>query len=96
MARLIVGLGNPGKAYEKTRHNVGFLAVRALADAHGFPWKEDKRFLGKVAKGIITGETVVLLQPHTYMNESGRAVRKVMDYYKVDVDACAVIVDDVA
>ena len=72
---LIVGLGNPGPEYARHRHNVGFMAVDAIHRRHGFaPWR--RRFHGEVAEGTLGGEKVLLLKPHTYMNESGRVGRR--------------------
>jgi PTH1 family peptidyl-tRNA hydrolase len=71
--KLFVGLGNPGAEYAFNRHNVGFMAVDAIAATHGFPaWR--KRFSGLTAEGRLGREQVLLLKPQTYMNESGRAV----------------------
>lgn len=93
---LIVGLGNPGKEYEDTRHNIGFLVLDELCRQWGLTWKEDKRFYGFIAKGNVDDETVVLLKPTTYMNESGRSVRRVLDFYKWKPETLLVIVDDIA
>ena len=72
--KLFVGLGNPGAEYAFNRHNVGFMAVDAIASEHGFPaWR--KRFSGLTAEGKLGREQVLLLKPQTYMNESGRAVQ---------------------
>ena len=73
--RLFVGLGNPGAKYAHNRHNIGFMAVDEIARRHGFaPWR--RRFQGETSEGTIGGERVMLLKPTTFMNESGRAVRK--------------------
>ena len=70
--RLLVGLGNPGANYARNRHNVGFMAVDAIARRHGFPsWR--RRFQGVAAEGPLGGERVILLLPGTYMNDSGRS-----------------------
>ena len=94
--RLVVGLGNPGERYVETRHNIGFLAVDFFAREHGWSFKEDKKAFGRLAKGQIEGETIYLLQPTTYMNESGQAVRKVMDFFKLTPEEVLVVTDDVA
>jgi PTH1 family peptidyl-tRNA hydrolase len=94
--RVIVGLGNPGKKYELTRHNIGFLVLEALARRNGMSLKEEKEFHGKVAKGVIADQSVFLLMPTTYMNESGRAVRRYLDFYKIPSEHLLVVVDDVA
>lgn len=92
--RLFVGLGNPGSKYERNRHNVGFLAVDAIARRHGFaPWR--RRFQGETSEGTIGGEKVILLKPATYMNESGRAVGEAANFFKLGVDAIAVFHDEI-
>ena len=79
---LFVGLGNPGASYAGNRHNVGFMAVDAIAKRHGFPpWR--RRFQGVAAEGPLGGERVLLLLPGTFMNESGRAVAEAMHFYKL-------------
>jgi len=83
--KLFVGLGNPGQEYAFNRHNVGFMAVDAIAAAHGFPaWR--KRFSGLAAEGRLGGEQVLLLKPQTFMNESGRAVGEAARFYKLELD----------
>lgn len=94
--RLIVGLGNPGRAYEMTRHNIGFLVVEAFARKYGLGLKPDSRFLGTIAKGQVREVNVHLLMPATYMNESGRAVRKYCDYFKITPEQLIVISDDIS
>lgn len=91
--KCIVGLGNPGKKYEMTRHNIGFLAIDRLADKHGITLDEAK-FKAVIGTGRINGERVVLVKPLTYMNLSGEAVRPILDYYKIDIDDLLVIYDD--
>lgn len=71
--RLVAGLGNPGPAYEGTRHNIGYRVVEELARRHGFP-RAKRGFDGRVAEGSIRGRSVLLLQPTTFMNDSGRSV----------------------
>jgi PTH1 family peptidyl-tRNA hydrolase len=79
---LLVGLGNPGAKYSGNRHNIGFMAVDAIARAHGFgPWK--KKFQAEIAEGQIDGVRALLLKPQTYMNESGRAVGEAATFYKL-------------
>ena len=90
---LIVGLGNPGKEYENTRQNAGFMAVDALADEYGFaPFKA--KFDGAISEGKIEGEKVYLLKPHTYMNLSGNSVVKTANFYKILPQNIIVIHDD--
>lgn len=93
--RVILGLGNPGKKYEMTRHNMGFLALQALAKEQGWVFKEEKRFQAHVATGRIGTVLVHLLMPTTYMNESGRALRAFVDYYKLAPDQVIVVSDDI-
>ncbi len=90
--KLIVGLGNPGKEYALTRHNVGFMVVNALINDLGL--KVQAKFKGEIAQCNIKGETVILLKPHTYMNASGESVRLVMDFYKIQASDVLVIYDD--
>jgi len=92
---LIVGLGNPGSKYEKTRHNLGFMVVEALAKKHRLSFKRGWRFSGRVASGVIDGQKVHLLMPTTYMNLSGTAIARAMHIYKVAPPHLVVVVDDV-
>lgn len=79
---LFVGLGNPGEKYVANRHNIGFVAVQAIAKRHGFPpWR--RRFQGVATEGTLGREKVLLLLPGTYMNESGNAVAEAMHFYKL-------------
>jgi len=95
--KLIIGLGNPGKQYEKTRHNAGFIAIEYLADQFGFDtFKKADKHKSEISSGIINGEKVLLIKPQTFMNLSGQAVRSVMQFYKVDVKDIVVIFDDVS
>lgn len=81
--KIFVGLGNPGGQYAQNRHNIGFMAVEAIAEAHGFqPWKA--RFQGQVAEGRLGGDKVLLLKPATFMNLSGQAVGEAMRFYKLE------------
>lgn len=89
----IVGLGNPGKPYERTRHNIGFLAVDRLASEWGIAVTQ-ARFKALVGEGQAGGQKVFLLKPMTYMNLSGETVRAFMDFYKVTLDDCIIIYDD--
>lgn len=92
--RVVVGLGNPGKKYEMTRHNMGFLVLHALAQRWQWAFKDEKRFSALVAKGGQGDQTVHLVMPTTYMNNSGLAVRRYLDFFHVDVDALLVVTDD--
>ncbi|CAM3720114.1 MULTISPECIES: aminoacyl-tRNA hydrolase [Paenibacillus] len=89
----IVGLGNPGPAYEKTRHNVGFMALDALAERHGMKFNQSK-CKSVIAEGMIGGTKTVLIKPMTFMNLSGEAVRAYMDYYKAPLEDMIVVYDD--
>lgn len=90
---LFVGLGNPGAQYAKNRHNVGFMAVDAVARAHNAaPWR--RRFQGEAADAILGGERVLLLKPQTYMNESGRSVREAMSFFKLELADVTVFYDE--
>ncbi len=91
----MVGLGNPDSKYERTRHNIGFLTVQAFADSLGLRFKDERKFLGKVASGSCDGVTVRLLLPMTYMNNSGMAVRRYADFFRLNVDEILVVTDDV-
>ncbi len=91
--KLFVGLGNPGTQHALNRHNVGFMAVDAIAAAHGFPaWR--KRFQGVATEGRLGREQVLLLKPGTYMNESGRAVGEAVRFYKLELDDVIVFHDE--
>ena len=95
--KLIVGLGNPGKQYEKTRHDMGYVSVEKFAelsstdiDRSGF-----KGIYG-ICKNLAFPEPVILLKPETFMNLSGESVRLAMDYYKIDLDDVLIVFDDMA
>lgn len=91
---LIVGLGNPGKEYENTRHNMGFKVLNKLSEKYNIPITKSK-FNGKYGTGIIENEKVVLLEPQTYMNLSGDAIKPMLDFYKVAPSNVLVIYDDI-
>jgi PTH1 family peptidyl-tRNA hydrolase len=91
--RVVVGLGNPGKQYTGTRHNVGFAVVDYLASAPGVgPFRS--QFQAQVAEAAEGGEKVLYVKPETFMNLSGRAVRQVVDFYKLPVEHLLVVSDD--
>jgi PTH1 family peptidyl-tRNA hydrolase len=91
---LLVGLGNPGARYVGNRHNVGFMAVQAIAKRHGIgPWR--RRFQGVACEGPIGGKRALLLLPGTYMNESGRAVAEAAHFYKLPLDGVTVFHDEI-
>ena len=91
---VICGLGNPGRQYENTRHNVGFRAIDVLAEKMNTPVKSLK-FKALLGEGRIGGEKVVLVKPQTYMNLSGESLREIVAYYKVEPEKLIVIYDDV-
>ena len=91
---VIVGLGNPGKDYINTRHNVGFNTIDLLADRNNIKINKIK-FKSVYGEGIIGGEKVVLLKPQTYMNNSGIAVLNLYNFYKIPIENIIVIVDDI-
>lgn len=91
---LIVGLGNPGSKYERTRHNVGFIAIDLLSAKFNIPVTKLK-FKSLVGEGRIGGERVVLIKPQTFMNLSGEAVREAMQFYKAEHGRLIVIYDDI-
>ncbi len=99
---LIIGLGNPGEKYEKTRHNVGFILLDKLKDAWNFPEFEfNKKFKAEIsekvsflAKIFPKKERIILIKPQTFMNLSGEAVRKIMTFYKIPPEDIVVIHDD--
>ena len=92
--KIIVGLGNPGKEYDNTRHNAGFNTLDKLAQKYSVSMIEYKH-KSLCGKGLIEGEKVLLVKPQTYMNNSGEAVRAVMDFYKVEPEDIIIIYDDI-
>jgi PTH1 family peptidyl-tRNA hydrolase len=90
---LVVGLGNPGREYATTRHNVGFMVVDELARRHGGSWRS--KFSGEVADVRVDGARLALLKPQTYMNESGRSVAAAAKFYKVDPEGLLAVHDEV-
>jgi PTH1 family peptidyl-tRNA hydrolase len=93
---LIVGLGNPGKKYDGTRHNIGFAAADLFARKYGLEFRKSIKMRGALAEGNAAGEPCLILKPLTYMNLSGEAVAVVMRYHSIDLARLLVIVDDVA
>jgi PTH1 family peptidyl-tRNA hydrolase len=89
---LVVGLGNPGREYARTRHNVGWLVVDELARRHDGAWHG--KFNGQLAEVRIDGHKVALLKPETFMNDSGRSVQAAARFYKVEPDAVLVVHDE--
>jgi PTH1 family peptidyl-tRNA hydrolase len=91
---IIVGLGNPGKKYENTKHNIGFITLDFLAENNSIKINKIKH-KALVGEGTVSGQKVLLVKPQTFMNLSGNSVREVMEYYKVEPDKLIVIYDDV-
>lgn len=92
--QLIVGLGNPGKEYEKTRHNAGFWWVDAIAGGKRAPWKRETKFSGYVARVQEDGHDFWLLKPNTFMNESGRSVSAMLRFYRIEPASMLVVHDE--
>ena len=92
--KIIAGLGNPGKEYENTKHNVGFLTIDILAEKYGIKVNKIK-FKGLVGEGMIGTEKVILVKPQTYMNLSGQCIREIVAFYKLDMEDLVVIYDDI-
>jgi PTH1 family peptidyl-tRNA hydrolase len=92
--KLIVGLGNPGQKYEKTRHNVGFLFIDTLAEDQNLTLKDNNKFYGLASKENLFGNAVWLLKPQTYMNLSGKSVASLLNFYKIKIEETLVIYDE--
>ena len=91
--RIIIGLGNPGKKYEKTRHNLGFMVIDELARRNSVSVDKSK-FKSLTGEFKLGGEKVILMKPQTYMNLSGEAIREAVNFYKIDLKNLLVIYDD--
>jgi peptidyl-tRNA hydrolase, PTH1 family len=94
MIKLIVGLGNPGRQYEKTRHNVGFLFLDRLVSEANCDWVNEPRFDGLLSEVKVADSKVLLFKPSTFMNRSGQAVGKIVRYYKLMPDEILVVHDE--
>lgn len=90
--KVIVGLGNPGKEYESTRHNAGFIVLDSYLGK--VKWKENHKSL--IYETVIFGEKVLFVKPLTFMNNSGEAITEILSYYKIDIDDLLVVQDDIA
>src|SRR5439155_13388432 len=90
---LVAGLGNPGREYERTRHNAGWVVLDELARRHGGSWRS--KFSGSLAELRVDGSKLALLKPETYMNESGRSVAAAARFFKVPAESLLVVHDDV-
>lgn len=99
--RIIIGLGNPGKEYIKTRHNAGFMAANSLAEKLGLSWEKNKKFFAETAikkSPLIKGAMgIILVKPQTFMNNSGQAVQAILKYYKItpSPETLIIIHDDI-
>lgn len=93
--KIIVGLGNPGEKYAKTRHNIGFMILDRLSERLGIAFKTETKFLADIAKTTVSGETIYLIKPLTYMNLSGDSIMKFLSYYQANTEDILVIVDDI-
>ena len=91
---LIVGLGNPGADYARTRHNAGFLLVEKLASRWRMDWSVERKFSARVARGEMHGKRVLLCQPQTFMNLSGESVGEITGFYRLPITRLVVVVDD--
>ncbi len=91
---LIVGLGNPGAEYAKTRHNAGFILVERLAEQWKSSWANERKFVSHIAKAECNGGKVLLCEPQTFMNLSGEAVGALVKYYQLPLEKILIVVDD--
>jgi PTH1 family peptidyl-tRNA hydrolase len=90
--KLIVGLGNPGKKYTNTKHNVGFMCLDKYAHKYNLTFKKENKFNAELVKV----DSLLLLKPHTFMNLSGQSIKAIVDYYDIDVDDILIIYDDLS
>ena len=93
--KLLVGLGNPGADYKKTRHNVGFMVLEEIARQNNCNFRENKKFHGKTCEIGLGNSKTRLLMPNTYMNESGKSVRSAKDWFNFESNQLIVLVDDI-
>jgi PTH1 family peptidyl-tRNA hydrolase len=94
--KIIFAQGNPGADYEKTRHNVGFLALDYYADKHGLEFQTKSKFNAEIVETTVEGEKILLVKPQTYYNETGKAARTLVDFYKADTTNILVVHDELA
>ena len=94
LMKLIIGLGNPGKEYENTRHNVGFAVADEIARKDGAKFSFEKKFNAEVAKSRFNDKPAILIKPHTFVNKSGEAVKKSKLFYKVKPENIVIVHDD--
>lgn len=93
--KLIIGLGNPGQEYARTRHNLGFMVLDHLAQQYKVSWVMQKKLKSEIFVGLIEGQTIALAKPQTFMNDSGTAVQKIKQFYKLDNNDIWVVSDDI-
>ena len=93
--KLIIGLGNPGEKYDKTKHNVGYIVLDKLASIYNVEFKYESKFEAFVANIIVNGEKAMIIKPTTYVNLSGNAISKIMNYYNIAKEDILVIYDDI-
>ena len=92
---IIVGLGNPGEKYKNTRHNIGFMVINKLKEIQNFSdWKQGKKFNAQISEGILEGEKIMLAKPQTFMNNSGKAVKSIINYSSLIIDNQLFIIHD--
>lgn len=91
--KLIVGLGNPGKQYDKTRHNIGFMCINQFSLVNQLEFDKNK-FNGLYTEALINNEKVIILKPQSYINLSGEVIKKFVDYFKIDIRDILIICDD--
>lgn len=92
--KLIIGLGNPGEKYLKTRHNIGFILLDLLADEYSAKFNKNQTLNSEIAEVSLEGEKIILCKPQTFMNNSGQAVSKIVNYYKIDLKDILIIQDE--
>ena len=93
--KLIIGLGNPGEEYEKTRHNAGFLTVDKIVLSNEYPTlSTQSKFNSEISSGIVNDKKIIFVKPQTFMNNSGEAIRAIVDYYKISTEDIIIIHDD--
>ncbi len=90
--KLVVGLGNPGLKYKKTKHNIGFMSLDYYAKQNKLKFKKDNKFRGEWLKD----GNLVLLKPHTFMNVSGESIKKMIDFYNIDIEDVLIVFDDLS
>lgn len=93
---IIIGLGNPGKKYQDTPHNIGFEVVDTFAEENNFPaFKSSKKFSAEISEAVLDNEKVLLVKPQTFMNNSGNTARSLIDFYKTPTSSLMVVHDDI-